>query len=846
MSVSLLRAALALFLLNCPLVLKTGRMERSYSNEIKIVLNYALEEAARLGSYIATPDHLFLGILRFRESDAVKILESLGVDVKKVKKEIEDKIAAPAPIPFGQRGSISLSDKSQEILLSCQRMYGTAATPAQLMAGILMQWHGACTTALENSNIPLDKLPAKLQEVMEQAMMSDAGGVSEDAADAAAPDSATPGRGGDKKSLVESYGFDMTRAALSGELDPVVGREAEIERLAQILSRRKKNNPVLIGESGSGKSAVVEGLALRIAAKDVPRSLLSKRIISLDMGSLVAGTKYRGQFEERVKAILAEIKKNPDLILFIDELHTIVGAGSTPGSLDAANLLKPALARGQIQCIGATTLDEYREHIEKDAALERRFQKILVEPTDYAQTLAILHGIKGRYEEYHHVRYTDAAVKACITLSQRYISDRCLPDKAIDVLDEAGARVHIGDMKGSDEAVRLESDLEPIRLEKRNAVKAGDFKRAAELHRIEQEKEQAVAAAVQAASAGEEAYQTVDEDTVARVVSVMTNIPVYKVAENEGTRLMKMEEVLRGMVVGQDEAVSKVVKAIRRNRAGLKDPNKPIGTFLFLGPTGVGKTHLAKKIAEYMFDSADSIIRIDMSEYGEKFSSSRLIGAPPGYVGYNEGGQLSEQVRRKPYSVVLLDEVEKAHPDIFNLLLQVLDEGRLTDSSGRYIDFKNTILILTSNVGSRELKDFGRGIGFSTGTEDRTASQNALIDKALGKVFTPEFLNRLDEQIYFNALSQEDIYKIIDIELRELHGRMAELGYSLSIDKTAKKFIADVGYDPKFGARPLKRAIQRYVEDPVSEVIIEGVPADAKLKVKLGKDKNSTTVVSAS
>ncbi|MBR0222946.1 MAG: ATP-dependent Clp protease ATP-binding subunit [Bacteroidales bacterium] len=821
-------------------------MERSYSNEIKIVLNYALEEAARLGSYIATPDHLFLGILRFRESDAVKILESLGVDVKKVKKEIEDKIAAPAPIPFGQRGSISLSDKSQEILLSCQRMYGTAATPAQLMAGILMQWHGACTTALENSNIPLDKLPAKLQEVMEQAMMSDAGGVSEDAADAAAPDSATPGRGGDKKSLVESYGFDMTRAAMSGELDPVVGREAEIERLAQILSRRKKNNPVLIGESGSGKSAVVEGLALRIAAKDVPRSLLSKRIISLDMGSLVAGTKYRGQFEERVKAILAEIKKNPDLILFIDELHTIVGAGSTPGSLDAANLLKPALARGQIQCIGATTLDEYREHIEKDAALERRFQKILVEPTDYAQTLAILHGIKGRYEEYHHVRYTDAAVKACITLSQRYISDRCLPDKAIDVLDEAGARVHIGDMKGSDEAVRLESDLEPIRLEKRNAVKAGDFKRAAELHRIEQEKEQAVAAAVQAASAGEEAYQTVDEDTVARVVSVMTNIPVYKVAENEGTRLMKMEEVLRGMVVGQDEAVSKVVKAIRRNRAGLKDPNKPIGTFLFLGPTGVGKTHLAKKIAEYMFDSADSIIRIDMSEYGEKFSSSRLIGAPPGYVGYNEGGQLSEQVRRKPYSVVLLDEVEKAHPDIFNLLLQVLDEGRLTDSSGRYIDFKNTILILTSNVGSRELKDFGRGIGFSTGTEDRTASQNALIDKALGKVFTPEFLNRLDEQIYFNALSQEDIYKIIDIELRELHGRMAELGYSLSIDKTAKKFIADVGYDPKFGARPLKRAIQRYVEDPVSEVIIEGVPADAKLKVKLGKDKNSTTVVSAS
>ena len=818
---------------------------KGYSNEIKIVLNYALEEAARLGSYIATPDHLFLGILRYRESDAVKILESLGVDVRKVKKEIEDKIASPAPIPYGQRGSISLSDKSQDILMACQRMHGDV-TPAQLMAEIFMQWHGACTTALENSNIDLGKLPEKLREVMEQAMMSAAEGGDAGGEEEAAPKgAAAAGNGSEKKSMVESFGYDMTRAAVSGELDPVVGREMEIERLAQILSRRKKNNPVLIGESGSGKSAVVEGLALRIAAKNVPRSLLSKRIISLDMGSLVAGTKYRGQFEERVKAILAEIKKNPDLILFIDELHTIVGAGSTPGSLDAANLLKPALARGQIQCIGATTLDEYREHIEKDAALERRFQKILVEPTDYAQTLAILEGIKSRYEEYHHVRYTDGAVKACIALSQRYISDRCLPDKAIDVLDEAGARVHIGDMKGSDEAVRLESALEPIRAEKRSAAKAGDFKRAAELHRLEQEKEQAVAEAVKAVSAEEEEYRTVDEETVSRVVSVMTGIPVYKVAESEGERLRKMEDVLRGVVVGQDEALSKVVRAIRRNRAGLKDPNKPIGTFLFLGPTGVGKTHLAKKIAEYMFDSADNIIRIDMSEYGEKFSSSRLIGAPPGYVGYNEGGQLSEQVRRKPYSVVLLDEVEKAHPDIFNLLLQVLDEGRLTDSSGRYIDFKNTILILTSNVGSRELKDFGRGIGFSTGSDDRSTSQNALIDKALGKVFTPEFLNRLDEQIYFNALSQEDIYQIIDIELRELHGRMKELGYTLSIDKTAKKFIADVGYDPKFGARPLKRAIQRYVEDPVSEVIIEGIPAGAKLKVKLGKDKNSTTVVVA-
>ena len=817
-------------------------MQKDYSNEIKIVLNYALEEAARLGSYIATPDHLFLGILRHRESDAVKILEGLGVDLRKVKKEIEDKIAAPAPIPYGQRGSISLSEKSQDILLSCQRMHGSGAAAAQLMAEIFMQWHGACTTALENSNIPLDKLPERLREVMEQAMSAAAGAAEDSDAPGQPQEGTASGRSAEKKSLIESYGYDLTRAAASGELDPVVGREAEIERLAQILSRRKKNNPVLIGESGAGKSAVVEGLALRIAAKDVPRSLLLKRILSLDMGSLVAGTKYRGQFEERVKAILAEIKKNPDIILFIDELHTIVGAGSSPGSLDAANLLKPALARGQIQCIGATTLDEYREHIEKDAALERRFQKILVEPTDYAQTLAILKGIQPRYEAYHRVHYTDGAIRACITLSQRYISDRCLPDKAIDVLDEAGARVHIGDMKGSDEAVRLESALDPIRAEKREAVKAGDFRRAAELHRMEQEKEQAVAAAVDAAGKEEEPYRTVDEETVARVVSVMTHIPVHKVAENEGSRLMKMEEVLRGVVVGQDEALSKVVRAIRRNRAGLKDPDKPIGTFLFLGPTGVGKTHLAKKIAEYLFDSADNIIRIDMSEYGEKFSSSRLIGAPPGYVGYNEGGQLSEQVRRKPYSVVLLDEVEKAHPDIFNLLLQVLDEGRLTDSSGRYIDFRNTVVILTSNVGSREVKDFGRGIGFVTGAEDRAASQNALIDKALGKVFTPEFLNRLDEQIYFNALTQDDIYRIIDIELRGLYGRIKELGYALTIDKTAKTFIADAGYDPKYGARPLRRAIQRYVEDPVSEVIIEGVPAGAKLRVRLSRDKKATVV----
>ncbi len=819
----------------------------NYSNEIKIVLNYALEEAARLGSYIATPDHLFLGIIRYRECDAVGILESLGVDVKKVKRDIEEKISSPNPVPFEQRGSISLSDKTQEIMLRCSQLH-VNMTPAHLMAQILMDWHGACTTALESFSVSPDKLRGVLKDVLDsiarRTAAEDDGDLMEDGGEAAPQGSGASRQQKKKDSLVESYGYDLTKAAISGELDPVVGREAEIERLAQILCRRKKNNPVLIGESGVGKSAVVEGLALRIAEKRVARSLLSKRIISLDMGSLVAGTKYRGQFEERVKSILAEIRKNPDIILFIDELHTIVGAGSSPGSLDAANLLKPALARGQIQCIGATTLDEYREHIEKDAALERRFQKILVEPTNFDQTLAILEGVKARYEAYHSVRYTDAAIKACITLSQRYISDRCLPDKAIDVLDEAGAKVHLGKMECSSELSDIERALEPLRVEKREAVRKGDFKRAAELHSIEKRREEQMSSIV-SGTAPEEEIRTVDEDIIAEVVSVMTNIPVSKVAESEAARLRDMEDALRGVVIGQDEAVGKVVRAIRRGRAGLKDPNRPVGTFLFLGPTGVGKTHLAKKLAEYMFDSADNIIRIDMSEYMEKFAVSRLVGAPPGYVGYDEGGQLSEQVRRKPYSVVLLDEVEKAHPDIFNVLLQVLDEGRLTDSAGRYVDFKNTVVILTSNVGSREMKDFGRSVGFSTGSDDSSASRNALIDKALGKVFSPEFLNRLDEQIYFNQLTPEDIGKIIDIEIKGLLSRISEMGYTLKVDKAARKFIADVGYDPKFGARPLKRAIQRYIEDPVSEAIIGGLASGSALKVSLAKDKKSTVVTVA-
>jgi len=810
-----------------------------YSNEIKIVVNYALEEAARLGSLIATPDHLFLGILRYKDSDAVSVLTGLGVDIKKMKQDIESKIMAPEPVSFDKRGNVSLSDKSQEIIASCSRLHLSHMTPAHLMAEIFMNWSGACTTALENSNIALDKIPDAIRNLLENIdsqMEEDAQPVDASGAAQSAPKDKSAGA-----SMLDTYGYDLTAAARSGELDPVIGRSSEIERIAQILSRRKKNNPVLIGESGAGKSAIVEGLAQHIAEKRVPRTLLSKRVISLDLGAVVAGTKYRGQFEERIKSIVSQVKKDPDIILFIDELHTIIGAGSSPGSLDAANLLKPALARGQVQCIGATTLDEYREHIEKDAALERRFQKVIVRPTDFKETLAILEGIKSRYEEFHGVKYEESALKACISLTQRYVPDRCLPDKAIDVLDEAGARAHIGNMTVSPEAVEAEGKMAQLRLAKREAAKRGDFKRAAELHVIEKEKENEIEAAMRKDRA-EESVKSVAEDDIAAVVSIMTGIPVSKVAAGEGERLLNMENVLKGVVVGQDEALGKVVRAIRRNRAGLKNPDKPVGTFLFLGPTGVGKTHLAKKIAEFLFDSADNIIRIDMSEYVEKFSSSRLIGAPPGYVGYNEGGQLSEQVRRKPYSVVLLDEVEKAHPDIFNMLLQVLDEGRLTDSAGRYIDFRNTVLILTSNIGSREMRDFGSGVGFVTDSVRGAQSRKSIIDKALSKVFTPEFLNRLDEQIYFNSLSQQDICKIIDIELRDLYRRVEQMGYSLSIMPAARKFIAEEGFDPQMGARPLKRAIQHYVEDPVSEAILEGVPVGSRLKLLLARNHKDTIV----
>lgn len=643
--------------------------------------------------------------------------------------------------------------------------------------------------------------------------------------------------------MLDKFGHDMTRAAAEDKLDPVVGRETEIERLAQILSRRKKNNPVLIGEPGVGKSAIVEGLALRIIHRQVPRVLFGKRVVSLDMASIVAGTKYRGEFEERIKNILDELAKNPDVILFIDEIHTIVGAGNAQGSMDAANMLKPALARGEIQCIGATTLDEYRKNIEKDGALERRFQKVMVEPTTIAETLEILNNIKEKYEQHHNVAYTPEALEACVSLTDRYISDRNFPDKAIDAMDEAGSRVHITNIKVPEKIEALEHEIEDATAKKLEAARAQDFERAAtfrdkaqhltdQLEQAKQEWEKTL----------EQSRETVDADRVAEVVAMMTGVPVQRIAMAEGRRLLEMAPALKKSIIGQDSAIDKIVKAIQRNRIGLKDPNKPIGSFLFLGPTGVGKTHLAKCLAKYMFDSAENLIRIDMSEYMEKFTVSRLVGAPPGYVGYEEGGQLTERVRRHPYSIVLLDEVEKAHPDVFNLLLQVMDEGRLTDSLGRHIDFKNTIIIMTSNVGSRQLKEFGSGVGFATDDASNKEYSQSVIRKALNKTFSPEFLNRVDDIVMFDQLDRDAIFRIIDIELAGFYRRVADLGYTLELTDAAKNYVADKGYDRQYGARPLKRAIQKYLEDPLAEMIISAqvMPAN-KIVIDYDKDNDSIT-----
>ena len=657
--------------------------------------------------------------------------------------------------------------------------------------------------------------------------------------------STTAQRSNNETPVLDNFGTDMTKAAEEGRLDPVVGRENEIERLAQVLSRRKKNNPVLIGEPGVGKSAIVEGLALRIVQRKVSRVLFDKRLVSLDMASIVAGTKYRGQFEERIKAILNELSKNPNIILFIDEIHTIVGAGGATGSLDAANMLKPALSRGEIQCIGATTLDEYRKNIEKDGALERRFQKIMVEPTTPEETLQILNNIKGRYEDHHNVTYTDDALEACVKLTDRYISDRNFPDKAIDALDEAGARVHVSNIIVPKEIESLEAQIETCREDKINAVKSQNYELAASFR----DKEKELQLSLESAKANWERQmqqhrEIVNEEKVAEVVAMMTGVPVQRIAQAEGNKLLAMSGELKREIIGQDDAVDKIVKAIQRNRVGLKDPGKPIGTFMFLGPTGVGKTHLAKKLAEYLFDSKDALIRIDMSEYMEKFTVSRLVGAPPGYVGYEEGGQLTEKVRRKPYSVVLLDEIEKAHPDVFNLLLQVLDEGRLTDSLGRRIDFKNTILIMTSNIGTRQLKDFGQGVGFSTNTVSEKDYSRGVIQKALNRAFSPEFLNRIDDIVMFDQLDKESIFKIIDLELSGFYKRVETLGYHLTITDDAKNFIAEKGYDIQFGARPLKRAIQKYLEDELAEMIIRATVQEGDTIV-VDFDKENQKIVSS-
>jgi len=809
-------------------------MNLQLSNELNEIISYSKEEAMRMGSYTIGSDHLILGIIRHQDNSAFEALMSFGTDYKVFKSKIEELVKVGEIVPFEQTDKLNLSKGAENALkvmyLEARSLKEAKPGPVHLLLAILRGEDGVSVSILKEYNITYDSLRAtfKGKEISKPMNISTYDDEMDGGVKPSGGDSAVRGTKSAKLSsdtpVIDSFGFDMTNAAHEGKLDPVVGRDKEIERLAQILGRRKKNNPVIIGEPGVGKSAIAEGLALRIAQKRVSRVLLNKRLISLDIGSIVAGTKYRGQFEERMKAILNELTKNPNIILFIDELHTLVGAGGASGSLDAANMLKPALARGEIQCIGATTLDEYREHIEKDGALERRFQKIMVDPTTYDETLNILQNIKQRYEKHHNVVYTDDALIACIRLSQRYITDRCLPDKAIDALDEAGSRVHLMHLKVPDSILAIESEIEPIRNEKRLAVSNNQFEKAAELRDLEKQKTEELELAQQSWNEEQNLNpQEVNSNDVAEVLSMITNVPIYRLAEKEGDRLSRMGESIRKKIVGQDDAVDKVVRAIQRNRAGLKDPNKPIGTFIFLGPTGVGKTQLAKILTEYLFDSVDNLIRIDMSEYMEKFALSRLIGAPPGYVGYEEGGQLSEKVRRKPYSVILLDEIEKAHPDIFNLLLQVLDEGRLTDSNGRHIDFRNTLLIMTSNIGSREIKDYGGGMGFSNSTR-RNISDNTrhIIEKALKKTFTPEFLNRLDEQILFNSLTKDDICKIIDIELDDLYKRIENAGYKLSIDEKAKIFVADHGYDPQFGARPLKRAIQKLIEDPLAEAIIAG------------------------
>ncbi|HOO83636.1 MAG TPA: ATP-dependent Clp protease ATP-binding subunit [Prolixibacteraceae bacterium] len=837
-------------------------MDSKFSQKIKDVLSYSREEAIRMGNDYIGNEHIFLGIIRDGEGVAIDILNNMGVDIGAAKNEIEIEIRQESALePSAPIQLLQSAEKSLKLVyLEARSLGGSTVNTGHLLLAIIKDEKALISSILKEFNVSYYIVKSQLEAYNQKKVESksdypgdqddDAGEFFQQRPPQGSSSSQQPSSGKSDTPVLDNFGIDITQAAEEGSLDPIVGRDKEIERLAQILSRRKKNNPILIGEPGVGKSAIAEGLAIRIVEKKVSRVLFDKRVVSLDLASIVAGTKYRGQFEERMKAILNELAKVDNVILFIDEIHTIVGAGGATGSLDAANMLKPALARGDIQCIGATTLDEYRQNIEKDGALERRFQKVLVEPTSIEETIQILNNIKGRYEDHHNVYFTDEAISACVTLTERYISDRHLPDKAIDALDEAGSRVHISNINVPESIIKLEEKIENTREEKIQAVKSQNFELAASfrdkeknlLQLLEREKEDWERDLLNN-------RETVTEDKVAEVVAMMSGIPVQRVAQAESKKLLNMGNDLKGSVVGQDQAIEKIVRAIQRNRAGLKDPNKPIGTFVFLGPTGVGKTQLAKVLAHYLFDSYDALIRIDMSEYMEKFAVSRLVGAPPGYVGYEEGGQLTEKVRRKPYSVVLLDEIEKAHPDVFHLLLQVMDEGRLTDSLGRRIDFKNTIVIMTSNIGSRQLSEFGRGIGF-TSVENDPDQSNSVIQKALKKAFAPEFLNRIDDVIMFNPLKEEHIHQIIDIELKGLFNRVQNLNYNIKISPAAKTFIAQKGFDPQYGARPLKRAIQKLLEDEMAELILrseikEGdtisVGFDAKnekIKMKLVHAKN--------
>jgi ATP-dependent Clp protease ATP-binding subunit ClpC len=809
-------------------------MDSNFSPKVKEIISYSREEALRLGNDFIGTEHLLLGLIREGDGLAVRVLQAMQVDLFDLRKELEVAIKDKNNKPLANINSLPLTKQAEKVIritvLEAKALKSTTVETEHLMLSILKNKENVATQILHQYDVDYERFKSELSILQGDAPRGDYGSdpgseefEDDDERRQFQQQRRQAGNTKSKTPVLDNFGRDITKLAEMGNLDPIVGREEEIERVSQILSRRKKNNPILIGEPGVGKTAIVEGLALRIVQRKVSRVLFDKRVISLDLAALVAGTKYRGQFEERMKAIMNELEKNKDVILFIDEIHTIVGAGGASGSLDASNIFKPALARGDLQCIGASTLDEYRMYIEKDGALDRRFQKVLIEPPSVEETIIILNNIRSKYEDFHNVTYDQEAIDACVKLSDRYMTDRLLPDKAIDVMDEVGARVHLKNINVPQSVLDLEKKIEEIKQEKNKVVKSQRFEEAAALR----DKEKRLGEELEKAKADWEEESKnkrypINEEHIAEVISMMTGIPVMRMVEAESAKLRRMGDDLKGAVVGQDEAISKIVKAIQRNRVGLKDPRKPIGSFIFLGPTGVGKTELARALARYMFDSEDALIRVDMSEYMEKFSLTRLIGAPPGYVGYEEGGQLTEKVRRKPYSVVLLDEIEKAHPDIFNIMLQVLDDGQLTDGLGRKVDFKNTLIIMTSNIGARQLKDFGTGVGFTTATKTENAedANRGVIEKALKRTFSPEFLNRIDDVVIFNSLTEEHIALIIDIIMKDVLKRLNTLGFTLQLTASAKKFIAEKGYDAQFGARPLHRAIQKYLEDPLAEEIL--------------------------